>query len=104
MKINSDKDTTVSWNDFRIRINDLQWTKADAKKTKERIDNYFKEVRQIKRKFVLILIRLTSSFLWEKELKHLNCFTRQLAWRMLCPNNWELIFFSFEDRYSLDGL
>lgn len=47
LKINSDKDNTITWNDFRIRINDLKWGKADLKKTKERIDAYYKEANKL---------------------------------------------------------
>jgi len=47
LKINSEKDNLISWNDFRIRINDLKWTKADAKKTRERIDGYYKEANKL---------------------------------------------------------
>jgi hypothetical protein len=47
LKINSDKDNTITWNDFRIRINDLRWTKADLKKTQERIDGYYKEANKL---------------------------------------------------------
>ena len=47
LKINNEPTSLVSWNDFRLRVNDLKWTKADEKKTKERIDSYYKEVLSI---------------------------------------------------------
>jgi len=47
IKINAETQPTVSWNDFRLRINDLKWCKADAKKTQERIDAFYKEANTL---------------------------------------------------------
>jgi len=47
LKISGEPTSMVSWNDFRLRINDLNWTKADEKKTKERIDSYYKEANKL---------------------------------------------------------
>lgn len=47
LKIGEDKENNVTWNDFRQRINDLTWSKADEKKTKERIDAYYKEANKL---------------------------------------------------------
>jgi hypothetical protein len=47
LKLNGEKENLVHWNDFRQRINDLIWSKADPKKTKERIDAYYKEANKL---------------------------------------------------------
>jgi len=47
MKINEEKDNTISWNNFRVRLNDLRWQKADRKKTQERINEYYKEANKL---------------------------------------------------------
>jgi len=47
LKINAESQPTVSWNDFRLRINDLKWIKADSKNTQERIDAFYKEANTL---------------------------------------------------------
>jgi len=37
----------IAWNDFRTRINDLKWGKADQQKTQDRIQNYYKEANKL---------------------------------------------------------
>jgi len=41
------KENAIHWNDFRIRINDLKWGKADEQKTQDRINNYYKEANKL---------------------------------------------------------